>query len=134
MNDISHKASAGLTWLPGISALMTFIACKGTILLVAVFPLLGFTLTINAVFQAAVISVFAVSTSALVLVNHLQYGKNRGPVMLASAGALLVVSVMYIQFNIVIEAFGLAALLIAAIWSGLAGSGSETDVNMAATK
>jgi hypothetical protein len=54
--------------------------------------------------------------------------------MLASAGALLVVSVMYIQFNIVIEAFGLAALLIAAIWSGLAGSGSETDVNMAATK
>ena len=87
-----------LSWLPGATALLAFIACNGTIVLVGLRSIFGITFAINPHVQAATISFFAVLTLAMVGGG---FGKHRrpGPLLLSIAGALFVVGTMYISFN-----------------------------------
>jgi hypothetical protein len=117
MNNLTDDLFTKLRWLPGLSALAAFVACKGSIILIALFPLLGFTLSINASVQAVAISSFALLTPTLAFCNYRRFQTSRMPVMLSLIAALMVVGTMYIYFNVIVESLGLVILLVSALWS-----------------
>ncbi len=96
---VDSRTNSGITdWLPGVAAVLAFIACNGMLIVVAALALFGLTVTINPHLQAAAISLFA----ALTLVfNYLGYRRYRvpGPSILSFFGAVLIAGTMYIQFN-----------------------------------
>lgn len=112
----TRSAAGNLSWLPGATAILAFVACNGTLVIVALFSLLGITLVINPHVQAAVISLFAVLTLGFVLVGYRDH-RIRGPVILSAIGAVLIVGTMYISFSKIVESAGLLALIAGAIWS-----------------
>ncbi len=57
-----QKVPRTLTWLPGAAAVLAFVACNGTVLLVAMLAVFGITLVINPHLQAAAISLFSLLT------------------------------------------------------------------------
>ena len=102
--------------LPALFAVLAFIACNGTIILIAVFSAIGITVSINPHLQAAAISLFAIATLALVY-RDFQTHRARGPLVLAALAAAVLIGTMYIHFNKGVESVGLLALLSAALWS-----------------
>ena len=111
-----RKVPRTLTWLPGAAALLAFVACNGTAVLVAMLTVFGVTLVINPHVQAAAISLFALLALAFVFLGYRRH-RTMGPLLLASVGAILVVGTMYIAFNKIIESLGLLALIASAVWS-----------------
>ena len=105
-----------LAWLPGASAVLAFMVCNATILLVGLLSLFGITLVINPHVQAATISVFALLTLVFVFFGYRSYRKV-GPLILSIVGATLIVGTMYIAFNKIVETGGLFFLICASIWS-----------------
>ena len=102
--------------LSGIMAIFAFIACNGTIILVALLSTFGISLTINPHIQAAAISLFAFMAAIFVLIEHKKHG-NKGPVILAMVSAAIVLITMYIAYHKVAESIGLIALIGSTIWS-----------------
>lgn len=100
----------------GIAAVLAFIACNGLILATALLAIFGITLSINPHIQAIIICLFAILTSILIFKGFLQHHKI-GPLVLASAGALVIILTMYISYSKFIESIGLLALVIAAGWN-----------------
>lgn len=100
----------------GVAALLAFIACNGLILATALLAVFGISLSINPHVQAVLISLFAVLTSALIFKGFRQHRKI-GPLILASAGAVVIIVTMYISYSKLIESFGLLALVMAAGWN-----------------
>lgn len=100
----------------GIAALLAFIACNGLILATAILAVFGITMNINPHLQAIVISLFAVLTSILIFKGFRQHRKI-GPLIMASAGALVIILTMYISYDKLIESMGLLALVTAAAWN-----------------
>ena len=105
-----------LSWLPGVAAVLAFVACNGLFILVAIFSLFGIAIVINPHIQAAVISLFALLTSGFVVLGYLKH-RVPGPVIMSFIGAIIIVGSMYIYFNKIIESIGLLALIISAVWS-----------------
>jgi len=104
------------TWLAATTAVLAFIACNGSIIILAILSLLGVTVAINTDVQAAVISLFAVLTLIFVSLGYRNH-RISGPLILSAVGALIIVGSMYILFNKIAESLGLLALIISAIWN-----------------
>jgi hypothetical protein len=102
--------------LPALFAVLAFIACNGTIVLIAVFSAIGISVSINPHLQAAAISLLALATLALVFRDFRQH-RVRGPLILAGIAAIVLIATMYVHFNKIVESIGLLALFSAALWS-----------------
>jgi len=110
------KTAERFAWLPAAAALLAFLACNGTIILLALLSLVGVSTVINPHYQAAVISAFALLTPLLVLAGYRTH-RALAPLVLSAAGALLVVAMMYIAYDKILESTGLLALGVAAAWN-----------------
>ena len=102
--------------LAAVFAVFAFIACNGMFVLIAVFSVVGISISINPHVQAAAISLFSVVTLAMVVSA---FRKNRaiGPLILAVAATATMIATMYIHFNKFLESLGLLALFASALWS-----------------
>ena len=116
MTPDTEKTAGKLTWLPGVTAVLAFIACNGAVVIVAILSVFGITFAINPHIQAATISLFALLTLGVVFLGYMKH-RNQGPLILSAVGAVLLVGSMYVSFNKVVESLGLLALIISAIWS-----------------
>jgi hypothetical protein len=104
--------------LAPLFALLAFIACNGTFILIAALAALGVSISINPHLQAAAIALFSVITLLLVFKDTRKH-QNLGPFILAAVASATLIGTMYIYFNKVIESIGLLELFIAALWSWL---------------
>jgi len=104
-------------WLPGLTALLAIVSCKGFIVAAAIFPLVRFTAPFNPHLQAAVISLFALLTSVFIFINYRHCHGRYLPVILGAVSAAFVIGTMYIAYSPVVEAVGLAGLIVSAFWS-----------------
>jgi hypothetical protein len=114
----STQKSASANKLAPLFAVLAFLACNCTFILIAVLAAIGISISINPHLQAAAISLFAVITLLLVFKDVKKY-QNLGPLILAAIACATLIGTMYIHFNKVVESIGLLELFIAAIWSWL---------------
>ena len=117
MTDSTQKSGIASRLAP-LFAVLTFVACNGTLILIAALSAIGISISINPHLQAAAISLFAVATLLLVFIDVKKH-QNLGPLILAAVASATLIGTMYIYFNKVVESIGLLELLIAAIWSWL---------------
>jgi len=120
MNDMTTYKTVmlqKLAWLPNLTAILALISCKGVVLMVAMFPLIGFTVTINPHLQAVVISLFALLTLVFVFVNYKKIRKIFGPLIMAVVGFSLIVGTIYVAYDELFETIGLLVLTVSAIWT-----------------
>jgi hypothetical protein len=115
MTDSAQKSATASRQAP-LFAVLAFLACNCTFILIAVLSAIGITISINPHLQAAAIALFAVVTLLLVFRDFKKH-QNLGPLVLAAVGSATLVGTMYIHFNKVVESIGLLELFIAAIWS-----------------
>ncbi|MCL5044147.1 MAG: hypothetical protein M1336_02560 [Deltaproteobacteria bacterium] len=101
-------------WLPGVSAVLSVLACYGTLGVVAGLSLIGVTLAVNVRVWAAIIVALAAASAALVALNALR-SRRVGPLAVAVAGASLVAWVMFVSYSRLGEVAGFALLLSAAL-------------------
>lgn len=120
----SSEKTSGTSWLAGASALLSIIACYGTLAAVALLSMMGVTLAVNVHVWAGVIVAFAVLAVIGITMGYRKHG-NQNPARIAVAGAALVIWAMYGSDGIremlgispsVIEIAGFAALLGATWW------------------
>jgi hypothetical protein len=123
MTSVDEK-SRDTSWLAGASALLSLIACYGTLGLVALFSMMGVTLALNVHIWAGVIIAFALLAVIGVTLGYRRH-RNANPVRLAVIGAALVIWAMYGAEAIVdllgvpstiVEIAGFAALMASAYW------------------
>ncbi|MFN0039380.1 MAG: MerC domain-containing protein [Burkholderiales bacterium] len=107
-------------WLPGVTAILAFVACNGVFVLVALLSSFGIAIAVNPHIQAGVISLFALLTFGFVVMAYRQHHV-RGPLVLSVIGAIVLIGSMYIYFNKIVESLGLLALIVSAVWSWRAG-------------
>jgi hypothetical protein len=112
----TQESSDKLTWLPGATAILAFLACNGTVAIVAILSLFGLSIVINPHIQAAVISLFALLTLGFVFLGYREHHVV-GPLILSAVGVLFIIGTMFITFSKIVESFGLIALIVSAIWS-----------------
>ena len=91
--------------LAPLFAIFAFLACNGSILLIATLSLFGISISINPHLQAAAISLF--SLVALWLVFR-DFGNHRGigPVVLAAIASATLIGTMYIHFDKFVVSIG----------------------------
>ena len=102
-------------WLAGASAVLSVLACYGTLAAITVLSLLGISLTLNPRAWAAVIVALAAASALLVAANFMRH-RIIGPPALAIAGVSLLGWVMYASYSRSGELVGFALLLGAAAW------------------
>ena len=102
--------------LAAVFAVFAFIACNGMFVFIAVFSVIGISISINPHIQAAVISLFSVVTLAMV-VSAFKKNRALGPLILAIAATVTMIATLYIHFNKIVESLGLLALFASALWS-----------------
>jgi arsenite methyltransferase len=109
------EATSRFGWLAGTGAILSIVACYGTLATVGVLSLLGITLAINPGLWAGAISLFAVLAVVGVAVS---YGRHRvmSPLVIAGIGAALVIWAMFGFYNRIVEVTGFAGLITAVIW------------------
>jgi hypothetical protein len=112
----STRKSGSASRLAPLFALLAFLACNGTLILIAALSAIGISIAINPHLQAAAIALFAVATLLLVFKDTRKH-QNLGPFILAAVATTTLIGTMYIYFNKVIESIGLLELFIAALWS-----------------
>ena len=115
--DSKPVSEGQVAWLPGITALMTFLACKGVLIIAVLYPLVNFTRLINPHLQAAVISLLALVTLGLVFRGYRKCATTLGPLAIATVGTIIIVGSMYIAYIPIVESVGLAMLIVAVIWN-----------------
>lgn len=101
--------------LPALFAVLAFVACNGTIILIGALSAIGISVSINPHLQAAAISLFALATLVLVFRDYRQH-RVREPLILAAIAAAVLIGTMYIHFNKIAESISLLALFAAALW------------------
>lgn len=115
MIDSTQKSRTASRLAP-LFAVLAFLACNATLILIAVLSAVGISISINPHLQAAAISLFSVVTLLLVFRDFRKH-QNLGPLILAAVASATLIGTMYIHFNKLVESFGLLELFIAAIWS-----------------
>ncbi len=112
------------SWIAGVGALLSILACYGTIAAVATLSLLGITISVNVHVWAAAIVGFAVIAFLGVVLGTRTHGRI-GPAIIAALGTLLVIVATYgsnwleeeIRLSArMVEALGFGALVSGAIW------------------
>ena len=114
-NHSSNTGKAGGK-LSLIFAVLAFIACNGTILLIGVLSAIGISVSINPHLQAAAISLFAIVALALVFRDFKRH-RVVGPLLFAALASVTLIGTMYIHYNKFVESVGLLVLFAAALWS-----------------
>lgn len=99
----------------GLAALMSIIACYGTLALVSILSLLGITIDIHTGVWAGAITFFAWLAVGGVA-NNFRRHRAVGPLIAAAVGAVFVTWAMFVSFNRIIEIAGFAGLILAALW------------------
>ena len=112
----SPQKSSSASRLAPLFALLAFLACNGTLILIAVLSAIGISISINPHLQAAAIALFAVATLLLVFRDFKKH-QALGPLILAAVASATLLGTMYIHFNKLLESIGLLELFIAALWS-----------------
>ena len=112
----TDNPGAGRGKLPLIFAALAFIACNGTLVLIAILSAIGISISINPHLQAVAISLFAILTLALVFRDFRKH-RGVGPLVLATLASATLIGIMYIQYNKILESIALLALFAAALWS-----------------
>ena len=99
----------------GFAALLSIVACYGTLAFVSILSLIGITIDIHTGLWAGVITFFAWLAVAGV---GSSFRRNRavGPLLVATVGAVLITWAMFVSFNRIIEVAGFAGLIFAALW------------------
>ena len=103
--------------LAPLYAIFAFLACNGSILLIAALSTIGISISINPQLQAATISLFSL-VALLLVFRDLRNHRGIGPVILAALASATLISTLYIHFDKLVESVGLPALLAATLWSG----------------
>lgn len=119
-----------LSWLAGGGALLSILACYGTIALIAALSLLGITIAVNAHVWAAAIVGFAIIAFLGVVLGARSHGRT-GSVIIAALGVVLIIISTYasdwldeeVGINArIAELLGFTALIIGAGWDWLANT------------
>ena len=119
MTDSAAEARANKSPRAGLAtvfALLAFIACKGTVLLVLLLSAIGISISINPHLQAAAISLFALVALGLVFRDFRRH-RLRGPLVLAGIASAILIGTMYLHYNRMVESLGLLILFAATFWS-----------------
>jgi fatty-acid desaturase len=123
MAQSANKASR-TSWIAGASALLSLIACYGTLAVITLLSMMGVTLVVNERVWAGVIVAFAVIAVIGITLGYSRH-RNHNPARLGIVGAALVIWAMYGSYGIrellgvspqFVESAGFAALLGAAYW------------------
>jgi hypothetical protein len=112
------KALDGLPrygWLACLSAVLSMLACYGTLAAITLLSLLGIRVAVNPQAWAAVIVALAALSAVLLAVNFTRH-RAIGPPALAVGGTLLLGWVMYASYSRGEELLGFALLLSATAW------------------
>lgn len=109
------EPSNRLPWLPVASTLLSFLACYGTLVTVAVLGALGIVVAVNEALWAAVIMGFT-GLAVIGLLTSYRYHKQYLPLVVGSLGLAAVSYAMYFQYHRLTELGGLALLAIAALF------------------
>lgn len=98
--------------LPAISTLLSFLACYGTLIIVAALGAMGIVVAINETIWATAIVVFA---GLAVFGLFVSYRSHRSPLpmIIALIGLIVTVYTMYFQYNRILELGGFVLLTIA---------------------
>ncbi|MFQ5938096.1 MAG: MerC domain-containing protein [Acidiferrobacterales bacterium] len=104
-----------LEWLAGVAALLSILACYGTLFVISVLSALGITLVVHGGAWAGAISLFAVLAVVGVALGYRRH-RVLAPLVLAAIGAAIIIWVIFGPFNRVLELIGFAALVIGATW------------------
>lgn len=108
-------AAPKISRFTGLSAVLSILACYGTLAFVSLLSILGITVHINAGVWAGVITLFAWIAVAGVAGSFRRY-RAAGPLIIAAVGAVFITWTMFVSFNRFIEVFGFAGLLFATLW------------------
>lgn len=113
----THQPSATprFEWLAGAGTGLAITACYGTLVLVSVLSLLGFTLVIHPALWAGAISVFTLLAVVGVAASYRGH-RVAGPLIVAGLGAALVIWAMFGSYSRMVELLGFAGLVTATIW------------------
>lgn len=114
MAENAYSASK-LEWLAGVSALLSILACYGTLFIISVLSALGITLAVHGGAWAGAISLFAVLAVVGVLLGYRRH-RVLAPLVVAAIGAAIIIWVMFGSFNRVLELIGFGALIVGATW------------------
>lgn len=101
-------------WLPVISTLLSFLACYGTLIIVAALGAMGIVVAINETIWATAIVVFA-GLAVFGLSVSYRCHKSHLPLLIASLALIATVYTMYFQYSRILELGGFALLTIAVI-------------------
>lgn len=101
--------------LAGISTVLSLIVCYGTLGLISVLGALGFAIAVDNTLWAGAIVAFAVLAVIGLGFGVLRH-KSRWPLMLGSFGTIIIIYVMYVQYDRAVEISGFALLAYAAFW------------------
>ena len=115
MTDSTQESGTASRLAP-LFAVLTFIACNGTFILIAALSALGISISINPHLQAAAISLFSLLALWLVFRGFRNH-RGFGPLILAAVASATLISTMYIHFDKLVESIGLLALFAATLWS-----------------
>ncbi len=111
-----HNGVGHLSWLPGVAALLAFIACHCLFVIVFLLSLVGISLVINETYQAAAISIFSLLALLFIFINSKKTRQVQA-LILAGLGTLLVLFSMYVFYHVLAGNAGLMMLMGAAFWS-----------------
>lgn len=112
-SDVTDTPKLGR--LSGFATGLSIVACYGTLMFVSILSLMGITVNIHEGAWAGAITLFAWLAFAGVAINFRRYHV-LGPLVMASAGAVLITWVMFISFSRPLEILGFMLLITAALW------------------
>jgi arsenite methyltransferase len=109
------KQSLMTSWLSRGVVLLSVVTCYGTLALIAMLGLLGFSLTLNESLWAGAIVFFALA-SVFGLALDLRIHHNLWPLLIGCLGAASIVYVMFFDYQLAIEILGFVLLCSAVLW------------------
>jgi MerC mercury resistance protein len=101
-------------WLSVASTLLSFLACYGTLVIIAILGALGIAVAVNETLWTAAIVGFA-GLAIVGLMASYRCHKQYLPLVLGLLGFAVVVYAMYFQYHRLTEVVGLALLAVAAL-------------------
>ena len=107
--------NTALDSLPGFAAVLSIVACYGTLAFASILSLLGISINIHEGAWAGAITLFAWLAIVGVAINFRRYN-TVGPLIIATAGAVLITWVMFMSFSRSLEILGFVLLITAAFW------------------
>lgn len=104
-----------LAWLPGAAALLSLVACYGTLAVLAALGALGVAIALDEAVWAALILAFAALAVLGLALGLARHGRP-WPLLVGLAGAAAIAYAFYVDYSRPAELAGFALLLAAAVW------------------